>query len=327
MGVSRIIMRMLGASRRYWKLLSAVRALLPFLSALVLASFLFLLNIIGWPALHAPNHGVHKEQGERHASGQADHVEEDEKEDEKLNVLLIGYDSRDDLYLSDVLMVAQFDEDSGKVKLLSIPRDFYVQIPNAREPYQKINAAYAISGPELTVETVEKLTSIPIDHYAAVDFKGFTKAIDAVGGIPVDVENNYYERGYSKIDLHPGRQTLSGEQALSYVRFRHDPRGDLGRIERQQKLLSALMEKVVSLQGVRGIPELVHVADEYVKDDLSRTQMLALAWKLREVQRSGTVKSVTLKGTPASLEDKGSVLIPNDRKNDELISPFRKRSK
>lgn len=246
-----------------------------------------------------------------------------EAEDGTVNVLLTGYDSRDELYLSDVLMVARFEEDSKEVKLLSIPRDFYVKIPDADEPYQKINAAYAIGGPELAVKTVEELTSISIDHYAAVDFKGFTKAVDAVGGVPVDVEQTYYEKGYSEINLKPGRQTLSGEQALAYVRFRHDPHGDFGRIERQQQLLSALTEEVVSVRGLRDIPELVGVADKYVKNDLSRAQKLTLGWKLYRVQKSGTIDSVTLEGTPASVEGAGSVLLPKDQTNEELLSSFK----
>jgi anionic cell wall polymer biosynthesis LytR-Cps2A-Psr (LCP) family protein len=116
---------------------------------------------------------------------------------------------------------------------------------------------------------------------------------------------------------------LSGKQALAYVRFRHDPQGDFGRIERQQKILSAMMEKLVSVQGVRGIPELVRVADEYVDSDLSRAQMLTLGWSFRDVHRNGTVESMTLEGTPASLEDQGFVLIPDTQKNSEYLSSFR----
>lgn len=308
----------------------------PSILALTLVVFLLALMITKWPEPSTggqASQAEHREQGEPNASaqgdseGQVEHQapaqEMQDKEDKTTNVLLIGYDSREDRYLSDVLMVAQLEEGSRRLKLLSIPRDLYVRIPNARDPYQKINAAYAIGGPELAVETVEGLTSIPIDHYAAVDFKGFTKAIDAVGGVPIKVEKSYYEQGYTNIDLEPGRQTLSGEQALAYVRFRHNSRGDFGRIERQQKLLSALIDKVVSVEGIRGLPGLVNVASKYVGTDLRRARMLALCWEFREIRTDGDVKSATLKGTPTSLEDEGSVLIPKAQKNKEVLSSFK----
>lgn len=244
--------------------------------------------------------------------------------DERVNVLLVGYDSREGQQnLSDVLMVAQIEEGSGEVRLLSVPRDFYVPIPNSREPYRKINTAYAIGGPRLAAQSVERLTGLRIDHYASVDFKGFTEAIDAVGGVPVEVEKSYHERGYSGINLEPGRQTLSGEQALAYVRFRHNSRGDLGRIERQQKLLAAMTDRFISPRNAIKAPELASVAEKHVETDMSRAQMLGLAGKLYEAQRRGLTKSVTLKGSPASLGDEGSVLIPDARKNSELLSSFR----
>lgn len=220
-------------------------------------------------------------------------------------------------------MVAQLDKDSGEVKLLSIPRDFYVQIPDAEDPYQKVNAAYAIGGSELAVQTIEELTSIPIDHYAAIDFKGFKELIDSVGGVTVEVDKTYHEDGYSNIDLEPGTQSLSGEEALSYVRFRHDPQGDLGRIERQQALISALVDELFSVQGVKKSPELMRLADEYVTHDLSKAQAVSLGWELRDVQKSDDIKSATLEGYPTFLEDEGSVLIPETQRNDELISPFK----
>lgn len=98
---------------------------------------------------------------------------------------------------------------------------------------KKVNAAYAIGGPELAAQTIEELTSIPIDHYADIDFKGFKESIDAVGGVTIEVDETYHEDGYNNINFEPGTQSLSGDEALSYIRFRHDPRGDFGRIERQ----------------------------------------------------------------------------------------------
>jgi len=224
---------------------------------------------------------------------QAGHTQtkpDERKPDERKNVLLVGHDSRKGQQnLSDVLMVTQMEEGSGEVRLLSIPRDSYVPIPDARKPYQKINAAYAIGGPQFAAQTVERLTGLQIDHYAAVDFRGFTDTVDAVGGVPLEVEKPLHERGYSGVNLDAGRQVLNGEQALAYVRFRHNSRGDLGRIERQQKLLSALMGKLFSPQAAMKAPELVGIAEEHVKTDMGRARMLSLAGKLYEAQKSGLV--------------------------------------
>jgi LCP family protein required for cell wall assembly len=132
----------------------------------------------------------------------------------------------------------------GKSVLISVPRDSYVDIPGSGK--NRINAAYAFGGPELLVQTVERNTGLRLDGYMEIGFGGFVNVIDALGGIRMCVPKAIKDRD-SKLDLPKGCQTLSGVEALGYVRMRKaDPRGDLGRVERQREMLSAVADKAAS---------------------------------------------------------------------------------
>ena len=166
---------------------------------------------------------------------------------DKATVMIMGVDKRnDDVGRSDTLMVATLDPDKNQAALLSIPRDTRVKIKG--HGYDKINAAYAYGDRKLSQQTVESLLGIKIDHYIVIDVHGFTKIIDALGGIDIDVEKRmYYEDPWDDdgglyIDLQPGMQHMDGKTAVTYVRYR-DEEGDIGRIRRQQKILS-LSDKV-----------------------------------------------------------------------------------
>jgi LCP family protein required for cell wall assembly len=132
----------------------------------------------------------------------------------------------------------------GKSALISVPRDSYVDIP--KHSKNKINAAYAFGGPELLVQTVEQNTGLRMDGYMEIGFGGFANVIDALGGIRMCLPKAIKDRD-SHIDLPKGCQTLNGVEALGYVRMRNaDPRGDLGRVERQREMLAAVADKAAS---------------------------------------------------------------------------------
>jgi LCP family protein required for cell wall assembly len=132
----------------------------------------------------------------------------------------------------------------GESALISVPRDSYVDIPGNGK--NRINAAYAFGGPELLVQTVERNTGLRLDGYMEIGFGGFVNVIDALGGIRMCVPKAIKDRD-SNIDLPKGCQTLSGVEALGYVRMRKaDPRGDLGRVERQREMLAAVADKAAS---------------------------------------------------------------------------------
>ena len=161
-----------------------------------------------------------------------------------LNFVLMGSDSQDveDQGRSDVLMVLHIPSTRKEAYLVSLPRDYWVPIPE--HGTAKINAAYAYGGPALTVQTVEKLLDVPIDHTALVDFDGFVDVIDALGGVTV---NNRYASSSGRFTFPKGKVELSGDSALQFVRERKNlPAGDLSRTERQRVVIKAIVGKLIS---------------------------------------------------------------------------------
>lgn len=176
-----------------------------------------------------------------------------------VNVLLIGSDTRPaegDPGRSDSLIFVRMDPRRDLISMLSFPRDLYVQIPGYGQ--DKINAAYS-RGPETTIKTVEELTGEPVNEYVIVDFAGFARLVDEVGGVYLDIDRRYYNKNigtaatnYADIDLQPGYQKLNGVDALSYVRYRHTD-SDYSRIARQQQFLSELKRQTKQLGNLTNV--------------------------------------------------------------------------
>lgn len=154
---------------------------------------------------------------------------------------------------TDVIMVVHIDGDGGTT-LVSLPRDSYVTIPNhissdgteSGERKNKINAAYTFGGAPLLVQTVEANTGLHIDHYMEIGFAGVRDITDAIGGVEICVPQDYDDKN-SNLHVTAGCQHMNGKVALAYVRMRYaDPTGDIGRIQRQQQYLSAVMHKVIT---------------------------------------------------------------------------------
>jgi LCP family protein required for cell wall assembly len=200
----------------------------------------------------------------------------------------------------------------GKPALISIPRDSYVDLP--RNGKNRINAAYAFGGPELLVETVEQNTRLRIDGYMEIGFGGFVNIIDALNGIRMCLPNAINDRD-SHIDLRKGCQTLSGTEALGYVRMRKaDPRGDFGRVERQREMLAAVADKAASpatvLNPIRYWNFCMATANaiKLGRDtSLPETLLLALAMK-RISSGNGLTLTVPVSSTGASTSVGSAVL-------------------
>ena len=221
-------------------------------------------------------------------------------------VMVMGVDRRaDDVGRSDTLMVAALDMDTSKAALLSIPRDTRVAIED--NGYDKINHAYAFGGHSLTQKTVENLLGVSMDHYILVDTKAFSRIIDAIGGVDLNVEKRmYYEdpwddNGGLVIDLYPGEQHLDGDKAIQYVRYR-DGEGDIGRVGRQQKFVKAVLAKVISPDMLPRLPQLVEEVRMAVETDMSVTELLEFAKLMQDVHKSG-LEVQMVPGQPAFLKD------------------------
>jgi len=246
----------------------------------------------------------------------------DEITDGPLNVLVLGVDTRpDDEEMgsrTDTIMLVQVVPKRGDVKLLSIPRDLFVQV----EPGDKdrINAAYNYGGIEETIAAVENYSGVPIDHYATIDFEGFERVIDAMGGVRVDVGEDQFPE---KFRMGEGIQRLNGHKALIYARYRGTPGADLDRMQRQRELVAALRSEALRWNTVKTLPEIMEVMDENVATDLDLDAAMTLGQILIRRGRHAEMTSQQLQGTPQTLSDGNEVLIPDDKANQDILDDFR----
>lgn len=197
-------------------------------------------------------------------------------DDNILTVLLLGCDMRDGEKSgrSDTIMLAFINLEEGAVNLLSIPRDTRVELAEGKGT-TKINHAFAYGGQPLTRKTIESFLDVEVDRYVQVDFNGFAAIIDALGGVDYNVEQRMY-KPEENIDLQPGQQKLNGKQALAYVRWRGTPTADIGRVERQQKFLNAVLDQVMSSGTIFKLPKLMNEINQSINTDFTINELLAL---------------------------------------------------
>jgi len=189
---------------------------------------------------------------------------------------------------SDTIMLIRLDPKQEATTLMSIPRDLKVLIPGYG--YDKINSAYSVGGPKLTLETVKQLLGIKINHVINVNFSGFRKAVDLVGCVYVDVDRRYYHSNaglppsaqYAEINIRPGYQKLCGKQALDYVRFRHAD-SDIVRAARQQDFLRQAKDQISSSSLINHTGKLIDIftksteADRQLATTVGLERLLKLA--------------------------------------------------
>ncbi|TCP26018.1 LytR family transcriptional attenuator [Scopulibacillus darangshiensis] len=215
--------------------------------------------------------------------------------DDNISILFMGVDKRkgqDVPSRSDALVLATFNQKDDSIKLVSIPRDSKVPIidPTGKKDYgmDKITHAHAYGdarggmGVDFTVATVENLFHVPVDYYVQVDFQAFTKIVDALDGVTVDVpvklvtQNSHDKKG--AIVLQPGKQKVNGEQALAFVRNRKSPGagGDFGRGQRQMALIKAMIHKGASLTSVTKYDNVIDSLKGHFKTNLTFKQLIGL---------------------------------------------------
>ncbi len=212
--------------------------------------------------------------------------------DEPVNILLMGTDEDPDgnSTRSDTIMLVRVNPQGECLSILSIPRDLLVDIPGVGQ--DKINAAYAIGGVSLSIETVRQLTGLPIHHFVLINYEGFKKVVDAMGGVYVDVDRRYFNdnsnapwgEAYEPIDIYPGYQKLNGDDALAYVRYRHTD-SDFVRIKRQQYFIRDVKAQSLTWGNFTKIPELADVFAGNTTSDISRSDVLSLTKFMLSVNR------------------------------------------
>lgn len=226
----------------------------------------------------------------------------------KRNIMIMGVDKRSgDVGRSDTLMVAMADPGKEKLSLLSVPRDTLVSIPG--HGWDKVNHAYAYGGHTLSQKTLENFLGLQINNYVLVDFQGFVKLVDAIGGVDIDVEKDMqYTDPYDGetglvINLHAGRQHMDGTTAIQYVRYR-DEEGDIGRVKRQQKFMKAVFQKLSAANLLTRAPEIARTLYQSIDTDLSVTDLASLLMTFaKNMSGDSRLETEMIQGSPAYLDD------------------------
>ena len=223
----------------------------------------------------------------------------------KLNIMVMGADERpkdDDPGRSDTLMLLTLDTETRELSLVSLPRDSRVLITGLG--WDKIGHAFSYGGVNLSRQTVEDFLGVHVDYYAKVDLNSFGRIVDAIGGVTIDVEKRMqYEDTWDHyvIDLKPGIQRLDGRTALQYVRYR-DEDGDIGRVQRQQKFIRALLSEVNNSAMILRAPSIIKEVSATLDTDMPLPLMLGIAKKLKDGLSAG-LKANMVEGLPYYIDD------------------------
>ncbi|MEH7381362.1 LCP family protein [Bacillus sp. JJ1533] len=202
---------------------------------------------------------------------------------------------------SDTIMIFTLNPADKTVKVVSIPRDTRVEIVGYGT-VDKINHAYSFGGPDMSIDTIENFLDIPIDYFATINFDVFKKVVDELGGVTVDVPFDFWETNvgvgyYDKIYFKQGTQKLNGEEALAYVRMRkQDPRGDIGRAERQQQVIAALMDQISPQTLLLKYDDILDHVSDNMRTNLSSQDMLSII-KTYSGIKSSNMERLTIQGT------------------------------
>jgi LCP family protein required for cell wall assembly len=257
-----------------------------------------------------------------------------------LNILLIGSDTRSNLSdgeygNSDSMILFSVNKKTNKLKMVSFLRDLYVSIDGFKSK-SRINAAFSIGGPELLINTIEKNFGVKIDKYACIDFEGFEKAIDYVGGVTVNLTHEEVKeltknpgRYYLQVKGSPqkvtvGTNKLNGCTALAYARIRHID-SDFYRTQRQRNVITSLMSSLKNSNPFT----LMNIANEVfplIQTDLTNDQILQLGVVRGPALMAGEAEQLTIPATGAYTDyetpKNEKVLLPDLEKNREIVQDF-----
>ncbi|MFM7468310.1 MAG: LCP family protein [Vampirovibrionales bacterium] len=224
---------------------------------------------------------------------------------------------------TDTMLLMRLKAKTQSFSLISLPRDSKVYLAGGRG-IDKLNAAHAIGGPELALQTVQETLGIPVDHYMVVNLGAVRQAVDAVGGIDMTIPKALHYTDHTaklRIDFEPGKYHLDGKQAEAYLRFRHDALGDIGRIKRQQEFVWAVMQKLKHDPFIlTKLPGIFNVVQQEVKTDLPANQLVAVA-NLMKQANTQTLQVTTLPGTP-SQHSAASYWIINPSDTEAVLKEF-----
>ncbi len=262
----------------------------------------------------------------------------------RLNVLVLGLDRRPDdppdtPSRSDTIFIASIDKMDGRVQLLAIPRDLWAEVPYGSPPgtwaEAKINAAHSYGqlfkypggGPAAAIAAIERNYHIDIHHYIVIDWTGFVRLVDAIGGVEIDVAEPISDYGTDVLKAFPNRtvqaglQHMDGEQALGYSRVRVD--GDLKRIERQQVVIRAVAAQATELGYITRLPEMWDAYHDAIKTDITTGLIPGYGLLARQVDLEKMETFSLGPGLyPSIAEDGALILLPNEDEMFAIIDQF-----
>jgi len=238
------------------------------------------------------------------------------RDKKRVNVLLLGVNDN----LTDTIMLASFDTDAKHVDLISIPRDTYYHRSGYNgEGENKINAAYR-GNPVNTARAVsEILLGMPINYYAVIDYEGVKNIVDAMGGVPMNIEFNMrytdpYDDPPLVINIPKGQQVLDGEHAVQFLRYRKGYKeGDIGRIKAHQEFMKSAFKQCLGFQ----LPKIAKTVFNNVESDLTLGAMTSLATKAVGI-KADDIETYLLPSTP--LPDPPFYVIPDAKGTAEMIN-------
>jgi polyisoprenyl-teichoic acid--peptidoglycan teichoic acid transferase len=226
---------------------------------------------------------------------------------DNVSILFIGVDESDtrnygSATRSDALMLATLNEENKSVKLVSIPRDSYVYLPEVGYK-TKINHAHAYGGPKASIEAVETMFNIPVDYYVKMNFHAFIDVVDALGGINVEVPYELFEQNSedtkNAIHLQPGMQSLDGEEALALARTRKMD-NDIERGKRQQEILKGVMKKAISANALTKYDDIIQAIGDNMETNMTFDEMKALS--SYGLQKKLNLSTLSLEGEDSYIE-------------------------
>ena len=225
--------------------------------------------------------------------------------------------------LTDTMLLLRFNPHMEQVAILSLPRDTRTYVQGS---LTKLNEANYHGGPALAAQSISDLLGgVAIDRYVRINVQGVEKLIDALGGVTVNVPKDMKYQDDSQhlyINLKAGEQHLDGNQALQFLRFRYDEKGDIGRIQRQQMLMRATVEQTLNPTTIARMPKILSVIQNHVDTNLSVEELLALVGFASRTSRSN-MQMLMLPGDFSSpSEFEVSYWLPNYRAIDEMIDQY-----
>ncbi|WP_253199321.1 LCP family protein [Clostridium tagluense] len=257
-------------------------------------------------------------------------VEQIVKNGESCNILVMGVDvgtpgatNANDPKRTDTLILAHYDAKDKKISMVSIPRDTLIKINNKN---QKINAAHAVGGVTYTVDAVEKLLGINIDYYGKINYEGFRKVIDAIGGVDIDIKRTMnYDDPTQNLSIHfeKGKIHLDGKKAEEFFRWRKNndgsglADGDLGRIENQHMFISKIMDKIKSPGILIKVPGILKAIESSAETNMEAKDIIKYGYIF--ASNKGQLSMDTIKGD-LKLINGQSYLVYNEAQNKTIIS-------